>query len=373
MIASERSLDPGPFRRWCDEREAELAELHEAPTRVLASELGLDERVLYRWRQENKVLDRDRVEEALERAGTFIWEVYGHQGPASDPVRDAYCRRCRDNVIVTQGRCPWCDDEISEKAKPRLWCERCDRILCPTDDGSCWRCGERLQPIPWVDCKCGCGRKIPAFDPQGRRHEYARGHAPRELERGGEVDVEPFAQYLERQLETIDVVGAVARAHGISRDDVVRMLRRDVATIDRQLVRRALWIAGRQGAGKGMPMRPDAVKFSDLYPDEVRSRTCPSCGGGKAPHAELCKRCRVKDDRRRGRRPPRTQTKLRAELIEEAYGLYADGASLREAAAAIFERTPHRNVGSVAQALSREFKRRGWTVRGRGRRRKRGG
>lgn len=360
-------LDPEPFRRWADEREAELAKSHEAPTKILAAELGLEERILYRWRHENKRLERDRVEDALERAGTFLWEVYGHQGPDIDEAREAYCRRCRDNVIVSRGRCPWCDDELTEAAKPRLWCERCDRILCPTDEGTCWRCGTRLRQIPWVECKCGCGREMPAFDPQGRRHEYLRGHAPRKLERSGEVPVEPFARYLERQLETIDIVAAVARAHGISREDVVRILRRDVESIDRQLVRRALWVAGRQGTGKGMPMRPDAVSFAELYPEEVRSRTCPGCGGGKAPHAELCKRCRVKRNRREGRRPPRAQSKLRSELVEEAYGLYSQGSSLMDAAEAIFERTPHRNVGSVAQALSREFKRRGWEVRRRGR------
>lgn len=356
----DEPIDPEPFRRWCD---AVIADPRGPDTNELAHELGVESRVLYRWRFESIQLERRRIEDALEHAGIPYWEIYGADevGELED---DRYCNRCHDNVTPIDGVCPWCETKLESAGRARGHCRRCDRIVVPTADGSCWRCGTGIHPIPWCRCDCGCGREIPAFDPQGRHNSYCRGHAPRSLERTQRIPVEPFAAYLELELERLDLVGALARAHGIGRDEVVRVLKRSEPDVDRALVRRALWVASRGGTGKGLPPRPDAIKFSELYPDEVRKKVCPGCGGGKAPHAELCKQCRIKADRRDGvRRAPRAQTRIRPELLIEAYRHYSAGNSIAAAARLIFARTAHTNIGSTTAALSREWRRRGWKLR----------
>ncbi|HYJ21348.1 MAG TPA: hypothetical protein VEW07_04925 [Solirubrobacterales bacterium] len=326
----------------------------------LAHALGIGERRLHRWRYEVQTIDRIEMEEALHHADSAIWEVYGVED--CDLEADAYCGRCHDTVTPIAGACPWCDSSLSA-AKARRWCPREDRLIFPANDGSCWRCGTATEAIPWADCACGCGRSIPRFDPQGRAHEYALGHAPRSLERRWEVPIEPFAEYLERELERMDLIGALARAHGLPRDEVVRVLKRQVETLPTKTVRRAVWTAGRGGTGKGLPRRPGAPTLESLYPDFVRSRTCPGCGTGKAPHAELCKRCRVAQNRRDGVKPPKPPTQIRPELIAEARAHYDAGNSVASAAAEIIDRTPHTNVASTAQALSREWKRQGLEMR----------
>ena len=362
-------LDPTPFRSWCDQklsttggpgREAMGEFAAEYTAAELANDLGIGERRLHRWRYGLKTIDRIELEEALHHADSAIWEIYGVED--FDLEADAYCGRCHDTVTPIEGACPWCASTLAG-ARARRWCSREDRLVFPSNDGTCWRCGTETAAIPWADCACGCGRSIPRFDPQGRAHEYVLGHAPRSIERHGEVPVEPFARHLEAELKSMDLLGALARAHGIGRDDVVRVLKRRVDTVPLALVRRAVWTAGRGGTGKGLPTRPDAVSFADLYPDHVRSKVCPECGEGKAPHAKLCKRCRTKQNRRDGVTPPRVATQLRGELLQEAYERYCAGATVMDTAESIFDRTPHRNVGSTAQALSREWRRRGWAMR----------
>jgi hypothetical protein len=357
-------VDARPFRDWADRQIEQLISERGTNRRYtgsadLAESCGLTVDALHDWRTDREDLPRAGVELALESAGAAFWEVYGVE--EIDAAAEAYCARCKDTVTPIAGVCPWCESDVSE-ARARRWCHREDRLVFPADDGSCWRCGATTEPIPWIACRCGCDTAIPAFDPQGRRHEYVHGHAPRSLERKAELRVDPFADYLEEQLQSIDLIGAVARAHGIPRDDVARVLKRQ-GDVDRELVRRALWTAARGGTGKGLPPRPGAPQFRDLYPEEVQSRICPRCGEGKAPHAELCKGCRRKQNRREGKKPPASQAWLRDELVAEAYGHYEAGESLVTCAERIFDRVPHRNVGSIAHALSQAFRRKGWQVR----------
>lgn len=84
-FATERELDPGPFRAWCEKRLLPKAKdwkhgVGELAGRVtvaeLAEQLGIDERRLTAWRGENRTLDRDYVEDALHRAGVAFRDVY---------------------------------------------------------------------------------------------------------------------------------------------------------------------------------------------------------------------------------------------------------------------------------------------------------
>lgn len=313
------------------------------------------------------VIDRAIAENIVDRAGGEWWRLYPDE---HDQLEDeAFCERCHELVTPIDGVCPWCEDNVVDAfRRERRWCEREDRMVFPANDGSCWRCGGRtLRGVPYAPCACGCDETIRRFDRHGRPVQYVRGHAPRSLEKpSGAVPIEPFATYLEDRLQKMDLLQALAREHGISRDDVVSILARRDDIVDRDIVRRAMWVAGRGGTGKGLPMRPGAPGFFDLYPADKRSRTCPGCGHGKAPHAEMCKPCRTKANRRDGTRPPTAITRLSDEVIAEAYALYSEnGMSLMEAAESVFERTPHRNVGSTAQALSRMWKQRGWPMRDR--------
>lgn len=378
-----------PFADWITVRLAELErdETVEQPVSVLAGRLFPDAptdsavRFLHRYRNCVRAGSRDGVkgdyptdtflrgpvEDALREYGEALQNVPGYQDlPEPELEADAFCERCHVIVTPISGVCPWCETKVVDGFdRERRYCERENRMVFPANDGSCWRCGGTTKRgAPHGPCACGCGETIRLFDRHGRAVRFVHGHAPRSLENAGDVDLEPFAVYLEQRLERMDLLQALAREHGISRDTVVNVLARRDTKICREVVRRALWVSGRGGTGKGLPMRPDAVGFFDLYPDDRRSRTCPDCGHGKAPHAELCKRCRVTANRRDGRRPPRSTTRLSDEIITEAYALYSEnGMSLLEAAESVFERTPHKNVGSTANALSRSWKQRGWAMR----------
>jgi hypothetical protein len=357
-------LDPTPFRSWCDSRltdgEGRADEIGEAAARYtvteLAADLGVGERRLWRWRNDVVTIERCDLEDALHRAGSALWEVYGVEDV--DLEAEAYCERCKDTVTPIGGLCPWCDSALLA-TRARRWCPREDRLVFPANNGSCWRCGTETESIPWADCACGCGRSVPRFDPQGRPHEYALGHNPPAIGKRHEVPVEAFAEYLEAELERMDLIGALARAHSIARDDVIRVLKRQDEVLPTSLVRRALWTAGRGGTGKGLPMRPDAVQLRDLYPDFVRSKVCPGCGEGKAPHAELCKACRTKRNRRDGITPPTVQTRIRGEVLAEALEHYREHGNMTEAARTVFDRTPHKSTASLVYALRREWKRAG--------------
>jgi hypothetical protein len=308
-----------------------------APHAALARDLGISEKKLRRWlRSEDSdgnpvdTFVRATVEDALDHADVPFCEIYPHlDNDEVEKMSDRFCSSCRD--MVTGGAdliCPWCETATGEgPAKPKAWCPRCDRMVYPTahndhGSGDCWRCGTATKPMPYDPCACGCDQRRPRFDPYGRRARYVRGHAPRSPENAGDVDLEPFAVWLERELRTLDPKEALARRTGLSREDVLATLERRDDRIAREKVRRALWIAARGGTGKGLPPRIGALGFFDLYPNERRSRTCPGCGAGKAPHAELCKQCRRRRNRTQATKPPRTAPRLTAGVLLDAKRLY---------------------------------------------------
>lgn len=302
-----------------------------------------------------KSLPRVELENALERTDTPFWELYGIE--MVDLESEAFCDRCHENVTPLEGRCPWCDSKVCER-HTRRWCERENRLMYPSMNSTCWRCGDSLRSIPWVECACGCGRRIPGFDPQGRPSKWARGHNAK-VDGAVLVPAEPLARHLESELAKIDVIGALAREHGLKRDEVVAILKRSQDELPISHVRRVLWTGTRAGGGKGAPPRVDRPQLRELYPEFVRSKECPRCGKGKAPHAELCKACRKKQDRVDGWSPPKAKVKIREELILSAHRRYwEDGATMILAAEEIFGETGHRTVDSTMNALRKEWDKR---------------
>jgi hypothetical protein len=351
-----------------------------APHVALARDLGISEKKLRCWlRSEDSdgnpddTFARAAVEDVLDHADVAFYELYPHLDDDSveDEMSDRFCPSCRDMVTVGADLiCPWCETPTGDgPAKPKAWCPRCDRMVYPTTrndhgSGGCWRCGTATKPMPYDPCACGCDQRRPRFDPYGRRARYVRGHAPRARENTGDVDLEPFAVWLERELRTLDPIEALARRTGLSREDVLATLERRDERIAREKVRRALWIAARGGTGKGLPPRISAPGFFDLYPNERRSRTCPGCGAGKAPHAELCKQCRRRRNHAEGVKPPRTAPRLTAAILLEANGLYdCEQLAFLAIAERLLDRTPYTSAAALAHALGRQFRDRGWKTR----------
>lgn len=76
-------LSPQPFRQWCAWRldprgwdRPNSTPTEDAAVEQLAIDLGIGDRKLRRWRNENRTLERIEVEEALHHAGVGFWEVY---------------------------------------------------------------------------------------------------------------------------------------------------------------------------------------------------------------------------------------------------------------------------------------------------------
>lgn len=383
----DEPLDAQTFAAWLNkrietyeleaEREAKLAGAGEAQSGAaerLADELGTTSRTLYRYRrclngdsEPTDVFPRTLIERMLEHAEVPLWEVYADIND-DGTTSDRWCRSCKDLVTVgADGVCPWCETPSEPAAgREKRWCKRCDRLLFPADDDSCWRCGEPTKRrAPDIPCECGCGTMRPRFDGHGRRADYVRGHGRKPSDES-EIDAAPFRAWLIAELRGLDPIEALAQRTGLSREDVQLVLNGRVDGIDRGRVRKALLIASRAGTvGKGAPSRPGALKLRDLYPTEVRSRTCTGCGEAKAPHAELCKRCRVVRNRATGGAPRGPRSTIGEHVLEEAKRMYDAGASFRTMAESLFEQVSHGNVESVSQAFSREFSKRGWKTRDR--------
>jgi hypothetical protein len=384
-----------PLQEWV-ERQLRLLGDHDNPAAVLASQLwpeanGSGERYLYRWRNAlragsrdgvkgdypTETASRDGVIDALSNMGLRLADVYDvkrypwledldlnlDEDVVLEP--DAFCERCHELVTPIGGCCPWCDSQVVDGFdRVKGYCPDCDKMLYPANDGSCWICGTMMEKgAPFEPCACGCGQMKRRFDPQGRPCQYVRGHAPRSLEKpGGMVDVEPLAEFLAQRLRTMDLIQALAREVGLSRDHVAAVLERRDPQVPREWARRATWASARAGLGKGAKARPGAVSFFDLYPADRRSRICPGCGEGKAPAAALCKACRRKQGGP-GAAPPRVKPRISDETLAAAYVVYEGGTALLGVAEQFIERVPHRSVASLAQMLSKGFKQKGWPMR----------
>jgi hypothetical protein len=374
-----------PFIEWIEQQLDAISrndtlrltevENHVPATRVLADRLGVEVRILYRYRRglrsgsrngrkgefPTDTFPRAAIEDMLDHAEVPFWEVYPDLDDDLALETDAFCPSCHEIVTPILGQCPWCDTAVETELPRRQYCEREDAMRFPALDGNCWRCGGRLQgSVPWAPCACGCGQPVRRFDRYGREARYLVGHGPSPA-RSAIVDAEPFAGWLEQQLRELDPIQALARRIGINRDRLLALLNRHESQVDLAEVRRSLWLAAREGQGKGTPPRPGSTLLADLYPDYVRSKVCPECGGGKAPHAQLCRQCRRKNPTQTTQ--PRQPSSVTEDLIFEAKRLYDDGHSMLAAARAIQPRTRCTNPHSVCHQLRAEFHRRGWPIR----------
>lgn len=371
-------LPAQPFIDWCN---AQLDRLRHDETiaahtgagsavkggehQVLADRLGITERTLYRYLRSidgssrpTETYGAHLLEDMLEHAGLRLADVYPDTEVDVELETDAYCASCRDIVTPINGQCPWCDRQTTDDKPKRLFCATCDAAMFPALDGDCWRCGGRLKSMPWISCGCGCGEEIVRFDTMGREIGFVRGHAPRTLERTKPLDAEPFAAWLEAELRNLDPIQALARRTGLHRQELLDILSRRIKQLPSGRISSSLWRASREGQGKGMPPRPHTIKLGDLYPDAVRSKKCPRCGGGKAPHAEMCKQCRRRAGYPRGERP----TSVTPDLVEEARRLRLNGVPMKTIAEQLQPRTRCTNAMSVAHELRRQFQARGWST-----------
>ncbi len=366
MRRIDEPVSLAPFLAWVEGRERQHAHTGD-PVAAVVRDIGWDGesgvRRLHRWRHESitGMAERADVEDALHHAGVRWDEVYD-----PDPVDlgEGYCPRCLDTVGVQDGRCVWCSATVTTgEGLRKAWCEACDSMGVPVND-RCRRCAAPAtgKTSPWDDCACGCGGMVRRFDQNGRRARWIRGHAPRALGEPGKRDVEPFARYLERCLADVDPVDAVAVKHGMSREAVLRIMRREDPLVDGRVVQGALFRAARRGRQKGEPSLPDATRMEDLYP---RTR-CPGPGGDVAcvgsgfkanKTATRCKEC----SRRAGRKTPqRTKWEPPEAFLIEARDLADRHGGLMVAARRLHDRTPMKSPESLCSRLRTEFRQRGW-------------
>ncbi len=371
-------LDLEPFREWAAGR----IRAHDG-IEAWAARVGMDGTNLRRYAlvdtpQARAGIALELADRILTADGTArledIWPQFADE-PTLEP--EAFCPRCRELVTPIGGRCPWCETATEDGFDRRhAYCEAEDRLVMPAVDGSCWRCGGPLKHhLPYDPCACGCGELVNRFEPsRGRRVHYVRGHASRQLERGTMVPAAPFREHLLASVRSVDPLMAVALQHSMQREDVAAILAGDVSELDRQDVRDWLWRAGRYGQGKGKPNRVGVPRLGELYPEYARSKICPGlpelgieCGRGKAPHAQLCRRCfGFKRRRDRGLRP--TGSQIVAERWHVGDHVLAEAKRLRDEEALTFPKlaerllgqTPHRNARSLTWALRNRFRQRGW-------------
>lgn len=101
-------LSPHPFRQWCAWRidplnwdQEDSPAVEDSAVSQLAFDLGVGERKLHRWRNENKSLERIEVEEALDRADVLFWEVYpDHEDPKGAASTPGAAARLSDEQLI---------------------------------------------------------------------------------------------------------------------------------------------------------------------------------------------------------------------------------------------------------------------------------
>lgn len=121
-------LSKEPLRAWIEARLSQLESQANGrtPLQLLAAEMGVPERTLFRWRQEDGVVDSAAVEDALHRIGVDLGDIY------AEPVEPM--------VTVPE----------------RFWTYVPDR---PDEPDVCW---------PWWGAMAGRGKVTPMFH-LGRR------------------------------------------------------------------------------------------------------------------------------------------------------------------------------------------------------------
>jgi hypothetical protein len=364
----EERVPAAPFVEWVNR---EVDALDEDGVTVFAARCGVTTRTLYRW---SRSLDansdptdnyaRSIVEDTLDHADVPFADIYPEIAAAEDvPLEpDAFCGSCHEVVTPIGGDCPWCGRATTKDLpRRRMYCKRDDRMVWPTAENTCWRCGGTLTPNrPRAACKCGCGTMVNRFDEHGRGPvNYVRGHAPRSLERKLMLPAGPFVEYLREELDRVDPLTAVASKHAVKRDDLVALLRGDRTEVERTEVTHALWTASRYGQPKGAPRRSGQTGLYDLYPELAAKHRCPECGGRKSPRAEVCKPC--KSRRRHRGETTLEDLHLSEVIVQEAKRLrFEEWLPMMQVAERLLGRTPHSTVGSLRASLVMAFRVKRW-------------
>lgn len=125
--AADDRLPAAPLAAWI-QREIDRANLRDDITRLingkregaiahLANRLGVDPGMVSRWRDgtdhDRNPTDsqpRETVEDALDRYGVFIWEVFPDLPELAADMADRWCGWCAETVTVGDDLlCPWCE------------------------------------------------------------------------------------------------------------------------------------------------------------------------------------------------------------------------------------------------------------------------
>jgi hypothetical protein len=327
---------------------------------VLGARLGVSDRTVYCWEHE---LDGDgrpvfsvpaaTVDDALTRAGIPAWVVFPWLTAPHVDVHDRFCGRCRELVACgTDLLCPWCESQTEPPGtRPQRWCPACDRAVYPDNSGCCERCGKPAKGMPHEPCECGnCGQLVRRFDRWGVRRRWRPGHSPaKPRNRGQMLPAGPFAEYLRTQVHRADPLAAVAQQHGMTREEVAMLVNGGAAEVSRGTVANALHRARIFGQRRGAPRRTGVPGLRELY----RLLVCPRCGKRKAVHAELCRGCRIRQNRVDEIKPPRPRRRLKPEVEAEALRLRGEGLGATAIARQLLARTSYANERSLAKAIER--------------------
>ena len=344
MPRASATLPAEPFVTWLKQRLA--AARREDPDAsallVLSGQTGIAERWLRNYLKgldttgkPSPAYERRTVEDALDRAGWHVWDLYDDD--IVDEDRDAterYCETCRDTVLVgADGICLWCESPtVQMGARRRAFCPACDGMLILARDGTCSACGNGCAAhMPWDPCACGCDQLLARFDRRGTRRRYLRGHgsaAPARHARQCPECAGPKSTHAQR-------CGVCARR----RPSAPRVL---------MLRERLVQEAWRLHDSGGLTVADAAQRLLDrtAYKDTAVFRIALS-----------------REFARRGLQP-RTGAPISDELLAQAFVLHSEqGLTLADVARALCGRTAHSTPESLEVALHRHFKRRGWKLR----------
>lgn len=384
-MAEQEQIKVEPFASWVEERllryQAEYENPYEgtnvAPVQRLATELGMPAeygvRQINRWVRRVKngsrngvkgdyptdTFVRSGVEAALEAAGWSVYDLYPNLRDEDGEGVERFCGNCHEAVTTSDDLlCPWCEHATEDIGgrRGKRYCKACDLMVWATGEGTCWRCTGPLGPMPWDRCACGCRGRVHRFDKHGRRIKFLHGHAPRKSEKDELWPTPQFAQWLRDEVRNLDPIAAISSRIDLTRAEVIGVLEGDITEFSRERMRRALWRAAAAGGSTGSTFSTVVPSLYELYP-ERQPLKCPGCGGGKARHAELCKQCRKRADRKNGtNRFATSTTKLRPEQIAEATRRAANGEAVFNIAASMIRQTPYSSIESLAHAISYRIK-----------------
>lgn len=115
-MSSGDRLAAAPFLEWFDERAVRYRAAGSSQAQLLRDLGWGDDEAgtgrIRRWRQSSAATaERDELEDALNRVGVQLWELYDDVDEDIGDVTTAWCPTCHDPDVTvdSSGICPWCD------------------------------------------------------------------------------------------------------------------------------------------------------------------------------------------------------------------------------------------------------------------------